>query len=76
MQKNYFFIFFNVVPYKKKFKSFKMVKIYIKILFCNHYFSPLNTFLRKGKDPEGPKTYGSYGPGSGSGSGKLIYTVP
>ena len=46
-----------------KFKSFKIVKICwmikikffarkfcIKILFCNHYFSPLNTFMRKGKD--------------------------
>ncbi len=22
-----------------------------KILFCKHYFSPLNTFMRKGKDP-------------------------
>ncbi len=46
----------------------------IKILFCKHYFSPLDTFMRKGKDPEpdpdpyfglmdpdqgGPKTCGS-----------------
>ncbi len=23
----------------------------VKILFCKHYFSPLNTFMRKGKDP-------------------------
>jgi hypothetical protein len=23
-----------------------------KILFCRHYFSFLNTFMRKGKDPE------------------------
>ncbi len=23
-----------------------------KFLFCNHYFSPLNTFMRKGKDPD------------------------
>ncbi len=32
-----------------------------KILFCKHYFSPLNTFMRKGKDPDpgGPKTSGS-----------------
>ncbi len=35
----------------------------IKILFCNHDFSPLNTFMWKGKDPGGPKTYGSYGSG-------------
>jgi hypothetical protein len=27
-------------------------KFYVKILFCRHYFSPLNTFMRKGKDPE------------------------
>jgi hypothetical protein len=26
----------------------------IKILFCNQYFSLLNTLMRKGKDP-GPK---------------------
>ncbi len=57
-----------------------------KILFCNHYLNPLNTFMRKGKDlnpylwltdpdtnPGGPKTYGSYGPGSGSGSGTQVY---
>jgi len=24
----------------------------VKILFCKHYFSPLNTFMRKGKDPD------------------------
>ncbi len=27
-------------------------KFCVKILFCKHYFSPLNTFMRKGKDPE------------------------
>jgi hypothetical protein len=33
----------------------------IKILFCNYciYFSTLNTLVRKGKDPRGPKSYGS-----------------
>ncbi len=25
--------------------------MFVKILFCKHYFNPLNTFLRKGKDP-------------------------
>ncbi len=43
----------------------------VKILFCKHCFSPLNTFMRKGKDPEqmdpyldsgGPKTCGSGSP--------------
>ncbi len=45
------------------------------MLFCRHFFSPLNTFMRKGKDPHlllmdpdpgGPKTCGSSGSGSGS----------
>ncbi len=48
-------------------------KLCVKILFCTHYFSPLNTFMRKGKesdpylwltDPEGPKTCGSCGSGT------------
>ncbi len=52
-----------------------MQKFCVNILFCKHYFSPLNTFLRKGKDPDpylwlmdpgGPKTCGSCGSGSGS----------
>jgi hypothetical protein len=40
-------------------------EILYNILFCNHYYSPLNTFIRKGKDPDphadpgGSKTYGS-----------------
>jgi hypothetical protein len=45
-------------------------KFSIKILFCNHYFSPLNTFMRKGKDPGGPKTYGS-----GCGSRTLLCSL-
>jgi hypothetical protein len=28
-----------------------LLKFCVKILFCKHYFSPLNTFLRKRKDP-------------------------
>ncbi len=27
-------------------------KFCVKILFCKQYFSPLNTFMRKGKDPD------------------------
>jgi hypothetical protein len=61
-----------------KFKSFKIVKIclMIKIKFLErkflYYFTPLDTFMGKGKDPDpylrlmyldvdpgGPKTYGS-----------------
>ncbi len=57
---------------------------YIKVLFCKLYFSPLNTFMRKGKDPDpdlwlinpdpdpgGPNTCGS---GSGSGSPTLQFS--
>jgi hypothetical protein len=29
-----------------------MLKFFVKILYCRHYFSPLNTFMRKGKDPD------------------------
>ncbi len=29
-----------------------LLKFCIKILWCRHYFSPLNTFMRKGKDPD------------------------
>ncbi len=29
-----------------------MLKFWVKILFCKHYFSPLNTFMSKGKDPD------------------------
>ncbi len=57
-----------------KFKSFKIVIIClminykwnvlqenfcIKIFFCYYYFSPLKTFIRKGKNLGGPKTFGS-----------------
>jgi hypothetical protein len=33
----------------------------IKVLFCNHYFSPLNTFMRKGKDPDPDPYWGQTG---------------
>ncbi len=29
-----------------------MLKFSVNILLCKHYFGPLNTFIRKGKDPE------------------------
>ncbi len=38
-------------------------KFCVEILYCKHYFSPLNTFMRKEKDPDldpgGPKICGS-----------------
>ncbi len=58
-------------------KMYFFAKIFcVKILFCKHYFSPLNTFMIKGKDPNpdpylwlidpdigGPETCGSCGSG-------------
>ncbi len=29
-----------------------LLKFCVKIIFCKHYFSPLNTFMRKGKEPD------------------------
>jgi hypothetical protein len=29
-----------------------LLKFCVKILFCKHYFNPLNIFMRKGKDPD------------------------
>jgi hypothetical protein len=36
-------------------KIYFLQKICVKILFCN-YFSPLSTFMKKGKDPD-PEPY-------------------
>jgi hypothetical protein len=36
-----------------QFKKFNfLLRFGVKMLFCRHYFSPLNTFMRKGKDPD------------------------
>jgi hypothetical protein len=37
------------------------LKSCFKLIFCKHYFSACDTFLRKGKDPDPgcPKTWGS-----------------
>jgi hypothetical protein len=32
---------------------FFLLKFCVEIIFCKHYRSPLNTFMRKGKDPDG-----------------------
>jgi hypothetical protein len=48
----------------------------VKILFCKHYFSPLITFIRKGKDPDPYLWLTAPDPGSpkifGSGSPKFF----
>ncbi len=71
----------------KKFNFLQ--KFCVKMLFCIHYFSPFDTFMRKGKepepepdphlwlldpDPEGQKACGSCG-SSGSGSGSKSPTL-
>ncbi len=55
MKENFFSGFFLAYTQAHWFHSliycFKD-KFGVKILFCKHYFSPLNTFMRKGKDPD------------------------
>jgi hypothetical protein len=50
-----------------------LLEFYVKILFCGNYFSQLNIFMRKGKDPE-PDPGGIKTCGSGSGSPTLVST--
>ncbi len=77
--------FLKTYPHVHHLLSFKLLKFCVKIVFCMHYFSPLNTLMRKGKvlepdtyiwliDPGGLKISGSCGSGSGSGSPTLDVT--
>ncbi len=89
MQKQLFFslIFsYNLPPVTSSSDlkiKFLLKRFCVKILFCRQYFSPLNTFMRKEKDPDpdphfwlldpdpdpgGPKT-------CGSGSQTLLMTI-
>ncbi len=79
-RKNFFSSYFILITcpqaHHLQSKKFNFLLIFwVKTLFCRHYFRPLNTFLRKGKDPDphlwlmdpdpgGPKTCGSCGSGS------------
>ncbi len=80
-KKKFFCTFFLITcPQVHHLQSKKcdfLLKVCVKMLFCRHYFSPLNTFMRKEKDPDphlllmdpdpgGPKTWGSCGSRSGS----------
>ncbi len=61
MQKKYLFSYFFLITYPQahhlQYEKFNfLLKFCVKILFCRHYFNPLNTFMRKGKDPD-PDTY-------------------
>jgi hypothetical protein len=54
----FFFIFFTynlpagTLSSVLKLKIDFLLKFCVKISFCKHYFSPLNTFMTKSKDPE------------------------
>jgi hypothetical protein len=55
--KKYFFPYFFLItcPRGHHLQSEKfnfLLEFCVKILFRRHYFSQLNTFMRKGKDPE------------------------
>jgi hypothetical protein len=43
--------------------------------FCNLYFNPLNTFMRKGKDPDPDLDIVTNGAGCGSGRPKNIWIL-
>jgi hypothetical protein len=52
-KKKYFFPYFFLLTYSQaySFQSYKF-NFLLKFYFDKHYFSPLNTFMRKGKDPD------------------------
>ncbi len=54
MQKIYVLLlnFFKIVKICLLILIFLQENFCFKILFCKHYFSALNNFMRKGKDPE------------------------
>jgi hypothetical protein len=54
--KKKFHIFFLKLAHRHIIFSLKnknvLLKFCVKRIFCRHYISPLNTFMRKGKDPD------------------------
>ncbi len=50
--KKYLFCIFFLLHHLQSKKSIFLLKFCVKILFCRHYFFPLNTSMRKGKYPE------------------------
>jgi hypothetical protein len=54
-KKNFLYFFLITYPQAHYLECSKLnflLKFCVKILFCKHYFSPLNIFMRKGKDPD------------------------
>ncbi len=64
--KKFFFIFFSsnlpAGSLSSVLKFSFLLKFCVNIFFCNLYFSPLSTYMRKGKDPD---LYLTNGSGSG-----------
>jgi hypothetical protein len=60
---SYFFITYPQAHHLQSKKFICLLKFCVKILFCRHYFSPLNTFKRKVRIRSVPRTNGS---GSGA----------
>jgi hypothetical protein len=55
MPKNLFHVFsytYLQAHYLQSKKFYFLLKFRVKILFCKHYVSPINTFMSKGKDPD------------------------
>ncbi len=87
-KKIFFSYFFRTCQQTHHLQSKKfnyLLKFCVKIIYCRRYYSPLNTSMRKGKDPDpylllldpdpgGPTTCGSLG--SGSGSPTLAHCFP
>ncbi len=86
-KKKYFFLIICPQPHHLQTEILNfLLKFSVEILFCRHYFSPLNTFMRKGKDPDpvsdpylwlmdpdtDPGGPKTCGSGSGSGSPALL----
>jgi hypothetical protein len=53
---SYFFLELSHSHHLQSIKYNFLLKFCVKILFCRHYFSPLNTFMRKGKGSD-PNPY-------------------
>ncbi len=54
MQKKFSYFFLITYPQEHYLQSYKFNCLinFVLNLFCKHYVSPLNIFMRKGKDPE------------------------
>ncbi len=62
----HFFLLTCAQVHRLQSKKFNfLLKFCVQMLFCRHYFSPLNTFMRKGKEPDPDPHLLTNGSGSG-----------